>query len=119
MQFNDGTYEIIGCAMKVHTSLGPGLREKPYENALMIALRKAEVAARQQKSYPILYEGEFVGDCVPDITAGEVLIDAKSIPAIGDTEVSQMLNYLRISKKKIGLIINFRNEKLEWQRVVL
>ena len=119
MKFEDGTYELIGCAMNVHTALGPGLREKPYENALMIALRKAGIVAEQQKPYPIRYEGEVVGDCVPDITAGEILIDAKSIPTIGDPEISQMLNYLRISEKKIGLIINFRNGKLEFQRVVL
>ena len=87
MKFEDGTYEIIGCAMKVHAALGPGLREKPYENALMIALRKANIDAVQQRPYPIRYEGEVVGDCVPDITVSDVLIDAKSISAIGDPEI--------------------------------
>ena len=116
--FNDGTYEIIGCAMHVHRSLGPGLREKPYENALVIALRAAKLYPRQQKAYPIRYGDDIVGDCIPDITVGDVLVDAKSIDKIGDPEKAQMLNYLRIAKKKVGVIINFRNGKLEWFRVV-
>ena len=112
LPFNDGTYEIIGCAMHVHRTIGPGLREKPYENALAIALRRADLKCAQQKPYPILYEGQIVGDCVPDITVGDVLVDAKSIPGIGECERAQMLNYLRISGKPVGLIINFRNPSL-------
>ena len=84
LQFNHGTYEVIGCAMHVHRTIGPGLREKPYENALAIALRRADSKCAQQKPYPILYEGQIVGDCVPDITVGDVLVDAKSIPGIGE-----------------------------------
>ena len=118
-QFEDGTYEMIGCAMHVHRSLGPGLREKPYENALAIAFRKAGIPVCQQQAYPIRYEGEVVGDCIPDITSADILIDAKSIESMGDRETAQMLNYLRISGKQVGLVINFYNPKLEWQRVVL
>ncbi len=117
-KFGDGTYEIIGCAMDVHRSIGPGLREKPYENALMIALRKRGIPADQQRAYPIRYDGQVVGDCIPDITSGEVLIDAKSVDVMGASEPAQMLNYLRISGKPVGLVINFRNPKLEWVRVV-
>jgi len=104
--------------MHVHRSLGPGLREKPYENALVVALRVLPLSVKQQFPYPIRYEGEIVGDCIPDITAGEVLVDAKSVDAIGESDRAQMLNYLRISKKNVGLIINFKNPKLEWVRLV-
>ena len=117
-QFEDGTYEMIGCAMHVHRSLGPGLREKPYENALVVAFRNAGIAVSQQQAYPIRYEGEVVGDCIPDITSGDILVDTKSIEAIGEREIAQMLNYLRISGKQVGLVINFYNPKLEWHRVV-
>ena len=116
--FNDGTYEIIGCAMHVHRAIGPGLREKPYENALMVAFRNEKISAVQQKPYPIYYEGTVVGDCIPDLTVGDVLVDAKSIEKIGDSERAQMLNYLRIAEKPVGLVINFRNAKLEWLRLV-
>jgi GxxExxY protein len=119
MNFNDCTYDIIGCAMHVHNALGPGLREKPYENALVIALREKRLLAEAQKAYPIRYLNQIVGDCIPDITVnGNVLVDAKSIDAIGENEIAQMLNYLRISCLEIGLIINFKNPKLEWVRKV-
>lgn len=117
-QFSDGTYEIIGLAMHVHRTLGSGLREKPYENALVIALRNAGFPVKQQLAYPIRYEGEIVGDCIPDITVGEILIDPKSVDTMGESENAQMLNYLRISGRSIGLVINFKNPKLEWQRLV-
>lgn len=119
MRAEDGSYEIIGCAMRVHNALGPGLREKPYENALVIELRRSGFRADPQRPYPILYLDQIVGDCIPDITVnGELLVDAKSLDAIGENEQAQMLNYLRISGLELGLIINFKNPKLEWLRVV-
>lgn len=119
MQVEDGSYEVIGCAMRVHNALGPGLREKPYENALVIELRLTGFKADQQRPYPILYLDQVVGDCIPDITVNDdLLVDAKSVDSIGENEQAQMLNYLRISGLKIGLNINFKNPKLEWLRVV-
>jgi GxxExxY protein len=119
MDFNDGSYEVIGCAMRVHNVLGPGLREKPYENALVFDLLQNGLRVDPQKAYPIRYLGQIVGDCIPDITVcGKILVDVKSIDVIGANEIGQMLNYLRISKMEIGLVINFKNAKLEWERVV-
>ncbi len=117
-KYKDGTYEIVGAAFRVHSALGSGLREKPYENALVIELKKT-FRVDQQRPYPILYENKVVGDCIPDITVDErILVDTKSVTSIGDNEVAQMLNYLRISHLKVGLIINFQNASLEWRRVV-
>ncbi len=119
MDFQDGTYAIIGSAMRVHNALGPGLREKPYENALVIDLQQQGFRAEAQRAYPIRYLSQVVGDCIPDITVhGTVLVDVKSIDAIGENEMAQMLNYLRISRLEVGLIINFKNPKLEWARKV-
>ena len=119
MTFDDGTYDIIGSAMRVHNALGPGLREKPYENALVLDLRRSGFTVEPQKAYPIRYLGEIVGDCIPDMCVnGTVLVDAKSIDAIGENEIAQMLNYLRISGLEIGLVTNFKNARLETKRVV-
>jgi GxxExxY protein len=119
MTFDDGTYDIIGSAMRVHNALGPGLREKPYENALVLDLRRYGFTVEPQKPYPIRYLGEIVGDCIPDMCVnGKVLDDAKSIDAVGENEIAQMLNYLRISCLEIGLVINFKNARLETKRVV-
>jgi len=114
MTFTDGTYEIIGCAMRVHKALGPGLREKPYENALVIDLRLNGFKADAQRAFPIRYQDQIVGDCIPDITFNDnILLDVKSIDVIGESELAQMVNYLRISRLETGLIINFKNPKLE------
>jgi GxxExxY protein len=112
------TYEIIGAAMKVHNTLGPGLREKPYENALCIELRNNGFSLVQQRPIPIHYEGEVVGDCIPDIIVNrQIVIEGKSIETIGDNEVAQVLNYLRIGKFKRGLILNFKPARMETKRV--
>ena len=119
MDFKDASYDIIGAAMEVHNEVGPGLREKPYENALVIALRDKGFDVQSQKAYPIRFRGQIVGDCIPDIAVNsDFLIDVKSIDKIGENELAQMLNYLRIAELKVGLVINFKNSKLDWKRVV-
>ena len=120
MNSGDITYEIIGCAMQVHTTLGPGLPEKPYENALAIELRERGIGCAQQPSYPIVYRDEVVGNYVPDIMVQEsVLVDVRSVDGIDPTEVGQVLNYLRITGVGLGLVLNFKPVKLEIKRVSL
>lgn len=120
MRDGDLTYQIIGCAMRVHSELGSGLREKPNENALAVDLEEQGLEFVQQPKYPIFYHGIPVGDCQPDlVVADEIVVDCKSVAAIGEIELAQMLNYLRIVKKQVGLILNFRGLKLEFKRVVI
>ncbi|MDF1755729.1 MAG: GxxExxY protein [Verrucomicrobiales bacterium] len=119
MEFNDQSYAVIGAAMEVHNEVGPGLREKPYENALVIALKEKGFQVQPQKAYPIYFHNQIVGDCIPDVTIdSSFLVEAKAIDKIGDNEIAQMLNYLRIAKLEVGLVINFKNPKLDWKRVV-
>jgi len=114
------TFAIIGCAMDVLNGLGAGLHEKPYENAMVVELGLRGLACNQQRRFPVRYKEVVVGEYVPDlIVADAVIVDAKVIERIGDIERGQMLNYLRISGLRIGLIVNFRRPKLEWERVVL
>ena len=106
--------------MTVHNELGPGLREKPYENALAIELEEQKIDFVQQPVFPILYHGRPVGECIPDFTIHrEALLDVKSVDSIGENERAQMLNYLRITRYRLGLVVNFRNARLEWERLVL
>lgn len=115
----DEVYTIVGCAMRVHNALGPGLREKPYENALVIDLRMHDLEPDAQRAYPIHYLDHVVGDCIPDIAVlDRILVEVKSVDSLGDNELSQMMNYLRISGLELGVLINFRNAKLEWREVV-
>ena len=119
MNFNDSTYDIIGCAMRVHSALGPGLHGEPYARALVLDLHANGFQADPLRSYPVHYLNEVVGECTPGITVDDsVLIDTASIEAIGDHEIARMLTQLRIARLQIGLILNFRNPKLETKRVV-
>jgi GxxExxY protein len=104
----------------VLNGLRHGLHEKPYENAFVVELRLRSIPFTQQPHYPVLYKQVVVGEYVPDLIAfGKVVVDAKVIDVITDHERGQMLNYLRITGLKVGVILNFKRAKLEWERIVL
>ena len=114
------THNIIGCAFEVLNELGHGLNEKCYENALGVEFRLLGIGFSQQRQFEVLYKNERVGLFVPDLIAyDQVVVDAKVIDRITDAERGQMLNYLRINKLRVGLILNFKHSRLEWERVVL
>jgi GxxExxY protein len=116
----DEVYGIVGCAMEVLNELGHGLHEKPYENALVVEFGLRKIPFVQQPCYDVLYKQVTVGEYVPDLIAfGAVVVDAKVIEAITDHERGQMLNYLRVTGHKVGVILNFKHAKLEWERIVL
>ena len=116
----DLSCKIIGAAMEVLNELGHGLIEKPYERALAIEFELQDIPHVQQPEFTIEYKGEQVGTFVPDLVAfDKVIVDTKAIPRITDHERGQMLNYLRVTGLKLGLIINFSKPKLEWERIVL
>jgi GxxExxY protein len=114
------TYRIIGVAMEVLNTLGHGLHEKPYENALVVEFSLAKVPFEQQRRFPVIYKTVQVSEYVPDLIAyGTVIVDTKVIDRITDHERGQMMNYLRIGGLSVGLILNFKRAKLEWERLVL
>ena len=113
------TEEIIGAAMAVLNELKPGLDEKLYENALVIELQARGRSAEQQREYPVHYRGHFIGKLVPDlIVDGKVIADPKVVTDFNDTHIAQMLGYLNITGLEVALLLNFKNAKLEWKRVV-
>jgi GxxExxY protein len=78
------------------------------------------ISLSQQRQFEVLYKKERVGLFVPDLIAyDQVIVDAKVIDRITDIERGQMLNYLRITKLRVGLILNFKHARLEWERIVL
>ncbi len=113
-------FEIVGSAMAVLNELGHGFHEKPYENALIVEFRLKGIPFNQQPSYEMLYKGNNVGLFIPDlIVFGTVVVDTKVIDRITDLERGQMLNYLKIPKLRVGVILNFKHATLEWERLVL
>jgi len=118
--FRDEVYRIVGSAMEVLNDLGHGLHEKLYENALVVEFGFTSIPFLQQPHYEVLYKGVKVGEYVPDLIAfGAIVVDAKVVEAITDHERGQMLNDLKITGLKLGLILNFRRAKLEWERIIL
>jgi GxxExxY protein len=113
-------YRIVGAAMEVLNGVGHGLHEKPYEKALVVEFGLQNIPFTQQPRYDIVYKQVKVGEYVPDLIAfGSVVVDTKVIDAITDHERGQMLNYLQITGLKVGVILNFKRAKLEWERIVL
>jgi GxxExxY protein len=113
-------FQIVGCAIEVLNTLGHGLLEKPYENALVVEFRLRKIPFRQQPSFDVLYKEQKVGVFVPDLIAFEVVVvDTKVIDRITDHERGLMLNYLRITRLRVGVILNFKHRKLEWERIAL
>jgi len=110
------TKNIIGAAMAVLNELRPGLDEKLYENALVIELRARGHTVEQQREY---YRGQFIGKLVPDLIVDDkVIADPKVVTAFNDTHVAQMLGYLNITGLDVALLLNFKESKLDWKRVV-
>jgi GxxExxY protein len=116
----DEVFAVVGAAIEVLKGLGHGFHEKPYENALVIEFGLRDIPFQQQPRFPIRYKKHQVGEFIPDLIAFEtVVIDTKVIERITDLERGQMLNYLRITGLRVGVILNFRKPKLEWERLVL
>ena len=110
---------IIGAAMTVLNTLRPGLDEKLYENALVIELKKQGHRIEQQKQFPVHYDGHLIGTLIPDLIVDELVIaDPKVVTAFNDTHMAKMLGYLNITNLKLAILVNFKNARLEWKRIV-
>lgn len=119
MEIDKITERIIGGAMKVSNTLGVGFLEKVYENSLAVELRKAGLKAEQQIPISVFYEGVPVGSYIADLfVADTVLVELKAAKALDDSHQAQMLSYLKATKLKIGLVLNFGTSKLGIKRVV-
>lgn len=116
----DLVYRIVGCAMEVHNTLGRGLREKTYENALCIEFRHQGIKYSQQTEFLVYYRNEQVDKFVPDLVVEQrVIVDTKTVETIIDDHRGTLLNYLRSTGIPVGVIMNFKHRKLEWERLVL
>jgi|FLOH01.1.fsa_nt_gi GxxExxY protein len=114
------TFKIIGCAFEVHKELGPGFLESAYEAAMKIELKAGDLAVESQKQFPLIYKGVKIKDFFCDLVVDEkVIVELKAISKISDIERAQILNYLKVTGLKVGLIINFGQTSLKHERMVL
>jgi GxxExxY protein len=118
--YKELTGEIINASCDVHNTLGCGLLEKVYENSLAweLELRKRRVSS--QREFRVIYRSKEVGVYYADLVIEDkVIVEVKSVEKIENVNRAQLLNYLRISGLKVGLIINFARPKLEYERLVV
>ena len=114
----DLTQIVIGSAMKVLNTLKPGLDEKLYERALVIELLQQKIHCEQQKSHEVFYDGQLIGNLIPDlIVEGRLIVDAKVATDFNDSHIAQMLGYLNITGLHTALLLNFKHAKLGIKRV--
>jgi len=109
MNENDISYKIIGCALDIHKALGPGLLESVYEAALKYELEQLGLSVKSQVSMPFIYKDvkQDVGYRLDLLVENKVIIEIKSIETLAPVHYSQTLTYLKLSKLKLALLINF------------
>jgi len=119
-KYSDITQNIIGCAMKVHNTLGNGFQEVIYQRALAIEMSKQRLSFVREMEMPIFYENEEIGTRRVDFfVEDKIMVELKAITQLEKVHLAQALNYLEAYKMEIGMLINFGNTKLEFKRLTL
>ncbi len=114
------TEKILGATFKVQNTLGSGFLEKVYENALSLELGKCGLAVNSQKAFPVRYEGTVVGNYMADlVVSGKVVVECKAVSNLDPVHEAQLMNYLKASGIRVGLLINFSRPKLQYRRLVV
>lgn len=117
--FKNQVDQVVECAVQVLNALGPGLDEKPYENALVVELGLRGIPFIQQARFPITYKRVQVGEFTPAlVVCNSLVIETKVIAAITENERDRVSNWLRITGLKAGIILNFNRSLLEWERLI-
>ncbi len=120
MDINKITYIINGAIFEVNRILGPGFLEKVYENALLIELRERGLRAENQVPIEVNYKGTNVGEYIADLLVEDkVIVELKTVEKLTKLHEAQLLNYLKATDHKVGLLVNFQNKKAEIKRMVL
>lgn len=119
--FREETFQIIGCCMEVHRELGKGHDEVIYKDALHVEFGKKQISFTREKEFVVTYKGiilphKYRSDFV---VLDKIILEAKAVECLTDSHVKQVLNYLAAAKLKLGLLVNFGEDSLTWNRVVL
>lgn len=117
-KYEDLTHRIIGCAMKIHSTLGNGFQEVIYQRCLAIELRENGIQYKREIEQPIFYDGHEVGTRRADfIVADKVMVELKAVIDLEDVHLAQGLNYLEAYRLDTGLLINFGARSLQFKRL--
>ena len=120
MDINEITYAINGAVFEVNRVLGPGFLERVYENSLLTELRSLGLKAESQVPIKVYYKNEVVGEYTADILVEDrVIIELKTVERLDKIHEAQLLNYLRATGIKVGILVNFKHARAEIKRMVL
>ncbi|WP_428224304.1 GxxExxY protein [Flavobacterium sp.] len=119
--YKEEAYEIIGLCMEVHNFLGKGHSEKVYGDALEIEFKLNHIPFEREKKYTVEYKGIPLSSYYfADFTIyNDIILEIKAIQTLSSSETKQVLNYLAASKCKLGILVNFGEDSLKYQRIVL
>lgn len=118
--YKEEVFEIVNMAFEVLNTLGHGLFEKVYENALCVELKLRKIPFNKQKRFLVEYKGITVGEYIPDlIIYDKIIVEIKTIDKITNHERGQVINYLKLTGFRLGIILNLKKRKLEWERIIL
>jgi GxxExxY protein len=119
MDMNDITYAIRGAIFEVNNVLGPGFLEKVYENSLLVELKRRGYKAEAQVPLKVLYKNIVVGEYFADlIVEDRVIVELKTVESLDRIHEAQLLNYLKATGIKVGLLVNFKHQKADIKRLV-
>lgn len=115
MEINQITEKILQCAFKVHTELGPGLLESAYEECLYYELKQSGLTVEKQKGLPLIYHDVKldIGYRIDLLVENQIVVELKAVDEFSDIHIAQVLTYLKISRCKIGLLLNFNVTSLK------
>jgi len=116
----DKTFAIIGCCMEVHKTLGFGYLEAVYQEALALELVAAGVPFEREKELKISYKGKILAKryFADFFCFGEIIVETKAVATLLPEHYAQVLNYIKATGKKVGLLVNFGGPSLQWKRLV-
>jgi GxxExxY protein len=118
MQYENITHKIIGCAMKVHATLGSGFQEVIYQKALAIEMQKQNLPFGREVTMKIFYDEIEIGTRRVDFFVQEtIMVELKAVVKLDDLHLAQAINYLEAYNLPVGLLINFGSKSMEFKRV--
>ena len=119
--YKEESYEIIKRCMEVHNELGQGFSEIVYKDALELVFRQENIFYEREKEYSVSFRGielphQFYADFV---VFNKIILEVKSVSQLASEHISQTINYLKVSNNRLGLLVNFGKNSLEYKRIVL
>jgi GxxExxY protein len=117
--YKELSYQIMAAVFEVHNTLGFGFLEKVYERALLKELCLRKIPVEAQKEIEVFYKGDEIGTYFADLVVNnEILLELKAVETLSNIHKAQVLNYLKATDLKLGLLINFGRERVQYERLV-